>query len=121
MQRLCRPAVVSAAVAAMIVSGCGTEVSGVEVDGVEVDGVEVSPVEPPPVRAVVDYQIGGAYPPDPEVAVYETTRQTPLAGSIAAGDENDTSVQAGPLLGTARIDTDPLWRAAPVGLPAASA
>lgn len=77
MQRLCRPAVVSAAVAAMIVSGCGTEVSGVEVDG-----VEVSPVEPPPVRAVVDYQIGGAYPPDPEVGVVVRDREAEPAEGV---------------------------------------
>jgi len=54
---------------------------GFEVGGVEVGGVGAGAVEPPPARAVVDYQLGGAYPPDPEVGVVVRDREAePVEG-----------------------------------------
>lgn len=52
-------------------------VPGGQVDGAPVAGV----VEPPPVRAVVDYQIGGAYPPAPGTGVVIRDRESePVEG-----------------------------------------
>lgn len=51
--------------AAVVATGCGTEVRG---QG-SLDGGANGAVTPPPVRAVVDYQIGGAYPPAPGTGV----------------------------------------------------
>lgn len=92
MQRLASTLVLRAAgamvcSAAVIATGCGTEVRGQSsMDRnepyVEAPQVQVSDgVTPPPVRAVVDYQIGGAYPPAPGTGVVTRDRTSdPVEG-----------------------------------------
>ena len=84
-----RVAVASACAAALVASGCGSEVSGQgSVDAgpaLVVPGSPPSPpgaVEPPPANAVVDYQIGGAYPPAAEVGIVIRDRSQPPVDGV---------------------------------------
>lgn len=78
-----RSVVILSCAAAMVLTGCGDDVSGQGSLGTEPDatagmpyvgaepggGTPAEGVAPPPAGAVVDYQIGGAYPPAAEVDV----------------------------------------------------
>ncbi|MDV8000108.1 endo alpha-1,4 polygalactosaminidase [Rhodococcus sp. IEGM 1408] len=93
MQRFASTLVLRAAVgmvcsAAVIATGCGTEVRGQSSMDRNEPYVEPAPqapvssgVTPPPVHAVVDYQIGGAYPPAPGTGVVTRDRaEDPVEG-----------------------------------------
>lgn len=83
-----RAAVVLSCSAAIVLTGCGTEVlgqgslgdGGDRGVGLPAAGTEpsalpsVDGIEPPPARAVVDYQIGGTYPPASDVGVVTRDR-----------------------------------------------
>lgn len=88
-----RAVVALSCAAALVVSGCGSEVLGQgsiatgPAPGTSPDaqpgagGPSVPDVEPPPAGAVVDYQIGGAYPPAADVGVVVRDRsELPVDG-----------------------------------------
>ena len=88
-----RAVVALSCAAALVVSGCGSEVLGQgsvatgPAHGTSPDtqpGVGSSPpgVEPPPAGAVVDYQIGGAYPPSADVGVVVRDRSEPSVDGV---------------------------------------
>lgn len=96
--RVLRSAVALLCSAVIVATGCGTEVRGQgSMDsrdepsvgappqgpaGGGVTGGANSAVVPPPVHAVVDYQIGGAYPPAPETGVVIRDRSADPVGGM---------------------------------------
>lgn len=103
-------AVALACAVAVVASGCGTEVPGqdsVAGSGVEDGGAEQVPgagepprprdeVKPPSANAIVDYQIGGDYPPAPGVGVVIRDRQAdPAEGIYSICYVNAFQVQPG--------------------------
>lgn len=89
-----RAVVALSCAAALVVSGCGSEVLGQgsiatgPAPGTSPDaqpgagGPSVPDVEPPPAGAVVDYQIGGAYPPAADVGVVVRDRSEPPVDGV---------------------------------------
>ncbi|MGX1598343.1 endo alpha-1,4 polygalactosaminidase [Dietzia maris] len=91
-----RSAVILSCTAAMVLTGCGDDVSGQGSLGTEPDatagkpyvgaepggGTPVEGVAPPPAGAVVDYQIGGSYPPASDVDVVIRDRSDQPADGV---------------------------------------